>query len=120
MQAMAEAHLARGTNSESMRLSVRACELGQALGDSGIVCEGLLRTAAVLRTVGDLPTAVTTLEQAEALAMQAGDTLRLARVLRILGTVTSMLGRHQQALSTLNEAALHLRAPGDEHDLHEV
>ena len=118
--AVSEAHLARGEHAQALRASLRVCALGRELADPGAVCDGLVHTAAVLRTAGDLPTAISTLEQAEGLALQSGDRLRLGRLLRIVGVVSSMLGRHQQAMSSLNDAALHLQALEQTDDLNNV
>jgi diguanylate cyclase len=118
--AMAQGHLLRGALNESLRSSVQACELAQSVGDRGLACDGLAGTAAVLRTAGDLHSAQSMLEQAEALALECGDTLRLARVLRVLGDVSSMLGRHQQAISALGEAESHLLAHDAREDLNIV
>ena len=85
-------------------------ELFQAAGLTNRTCDALVHTAGTLRAAGDHETALSTLEHAETLARAAGDELRRGRVLRQMGIVSSILGRHQHALSCLEEACqlLHL------------
>ncbi len=75
-------------------------------------CDALNRLATALRLVGDHATAIATLEQAEALAREAGQPLRLAQVLRGIGVCCSLVGRHQHAMSCLEEAEALLRVHG--------
>lgn len=110
---------------DSMRTGVAAREVFQALvaqGGPGLaeaqagMCEGLGRVAGALRLVGDHATAITTLEQAEALARDAGLMLPLALVLRQIGVACSLVGRHRHAQTCLDEAESLLRSHGSEAD----
>jgi diguanylate cyclase len=103
----------RGQHLDSLGASVEAGEAFQAEGLPLRLCDALVQTAGTLRAAGDHATALSTLEHAETLARgtdgNGADTLRLARVLRQIGIVSSILGRHQHALSCLEEAVAALR-----------
>ena len=106
---------------DAMRNGVAAREVFQALaadGGPGLIeaqtgmCEGLARVAGALRLVADHATAIATLEQAEALAREAGLMLPLAQVLRQIGVCCSLVGRHRHAQSCLDEAETLLQTHG--------
>ena len=94
----------RGEQLRALSAAVEAGDLFQAAGLPDRTCDALVLTAGTLRTAGDHETALSTLEHAETLARSAADELRRARVLRQIGIVSSMLGRHHHALSCLEEA----------------
>lgn len=75
-------------------------------------CDALNRLSTALRLAGDHATAIATLEQAELLARDSGQQLRLAQVLRNIGICCSLVGRHHHAMSCLDEAELLLRVHG--------
>ena len=104
-----------------MRNGVAAREVFQGLSAAGGpdlaeaqagMCEGLGRVAGALRLVGDHATAIATLEQAEALAREAGLMLPLAQVLRQIGVCCSLVGRHRHAQTCLDEAETLLMSHG--------
>lgn len=106
---------------DGMRNGVAAREVFQTLVAAGGpdlteaqagMCEGLGRVAGALRLVGDHATAITTLEQAEALAREAGLMLALALVLRQIGVCCSLVGRHRHAQTCLDEAEALLQSHG--------
>jgi diguanylate cyclase len=114
--ALAFVHTHRGEQLAALAAAVEAGELFQAAGSPQRTCDALVHTASTLRAAGDHETALSTLEHAESLARGAGDELRRARALRQIGIVSSVLGRHQHALSCLEEACRLLArlAPADE------
>lgn len=118
--ALAAADSARGHYTQSLRLCVEAGEVFEASGSVGGLCDALTQTAGVLRAAGDASTALSTLEHAETIARQSGDAVRIARVLRLIGVCASSLGRHQHALSCLNEAEQRLRDIGDHSERRKV
>ncbi len=65
----------------------------------------MLAIAGVLRAAGDHASAIQTLEDAEVIAREVDDAMRVGLVLRQIGICCSSIGRHQQALSNLAEAA---------------
>jgi diguanylate cyclase (GGDEF)-like protein len=77
----------------------------QSVGSRDGEFDALIVIAAVLRGAGDHASALETLEDAEVIARELDDTLRIGIVLRQIGICCSILGRHQQALSCLAEAA---------------
>ena len=93
--------------------SAQAQALAQAQAG---MCEGLGRVAGALRLVGDHATAIATLEQAEALAREAGLMLPLALVLRQIGVCCSLVGRHRHAQICLDEAETLLQTHGSPAD----
>jgi diguanylate cyclase (GGDEF)-like protein len=99
----------RGDHLASLGATVEAGEVFQTQGLPLRLCDALVQTAGTLRGAGDHATALSTLEHAEQLAREGNDTLRQARVLRQIGIVSSILGRHQHALSCLEEAWAALR-----------
>jgi diguanylate cyclase (GGDEF)-like protein len=106
---------------EGMRSGVAAREVFQALLAAGEgpsaeaqagICDALGRVAGALRLVGDHATAIATLEQAEALAREAGLPVTLALVLRQIGVCCSIVGRHRHAQTCLDEALALMQAHG--------
>lgn len=67
--------------------------------------DALLAIASVMRAAGDHDSAIRTLDDAEKIARELDDPVRIGLVLRTVGICSSILGRHQQAISTLSEAA---------------
>lgn len=114
--AQAFVHGNRGEQLQALAAAVEAGELFQAAGLQSRTCDALVHTAGTLRVAGDHETALSTLEHAETLARGAGDDLRRGRVLRQMGIVSSILGRHQHALSCLEESCqlLNRSAASDE------
>ncbi len=110
--AQAYVHGNRGEQLPSLAASVEAGELFEAAGLPIRTCDALVHTAGTLRSAGDHETALSTLEHAETLARSAGDELRRGRVLRQMGIVSSILGRHQHAMSCLEEACQLLKRSG--------
>jgi diguanylate cyclase (GGDEF)-like protein len=118
---LATASTLAGDALDGMRNGVAAREVFQALaaaGGPGLaeaqagMCESLGRVAGALRLVGDHATAINTLEQAEALARDAGLKLPLALVLRQIGVCCSLVGRHRHAQTCLDEAETLLQSHG--------
>lgn len=114
--AQSSVHGHRGHQLQALAAAVEAGELFQEAGLQDRTCDALVQTAGTLRTAGDHETALSTLEQAETLARDGGDELRRGRVLRQIGIVSSLLGRHQHATACLEEACqlLSRSAAGDE------
>lgn len=94
----------RGEMIDSLRAAASACELYRAAADAGGECDAIIAMAAALRRAGEHAAAFSQLEQAEGIGRRLGDDQRLALVLRNLGVCCSLLGRHQQALSYLEDA----------------
>ena len=67
-------------------------------------CDALTSIAATLRVESDYASAISTLERAEEIARALDEPLRVASVLRQIGICSSLVGRHQHALSCLTEA----------------
>lgn len=115
---LAQTHLGihRGQFLPALGAAVEAGELFRSAGDPGGACDALVLSASTLRAAGDHATALTTLEEAEGLAREIGDELRLGRVMRLIGVVSSLLGRHKHAHACLEEATdlLQRHAPADE------
>lgn len=107
------AHHVGGNLLDAMRAAVGAGDVFKVCGSRGGACDALIRIGNVLRTAGDHGYALTTLEQAEEMARELGGSLRIAQVVRNVGVSCSLLGRHQQALSCLNEARALLGPDGD-------
>ncbi|HEX6707221.1 MAG TPA: tetratricopeptide repeat-containing diguanylate cyclase [Albitalea sp.] len=102
--AMAAACNIGGQYVEALRAGVAASESFTAAGSHTGVCDALVRIAQSLRSAGDYASAIATLEQAEDIARTLDEPLRLAQVLRNVGVCSSLVGRHQHALSCLQEA----------------
>jgi diguanylate cyclase (GGDEF)-like protein len=116
MLAQAQLGVHRGQFLEALGAAVEAGELFRSAGHRPGVCDALVMSATTLRAAGDHASALTTLEEAEGLAREIGDELRLGRVMRQIGVVSSLLGRHQHAHACLEEATglLEHHAPADE------
>ncbi len=116
LMSLSSLHRHRGQQRASLAASVEAGELFSQAGQPGRLCDALTLTAGTLRVAGDHETALSTLEHAESLARAAGDEKSRALVLRNIGVVSSLLGRHQQAQSYLDEAMqlLQLHGSADE------
>ncbi|MDP2005553.1 MAG: diguanylate cyclase [Rubrivivax sp.] len=111
-------HLGAGRLQDALRDAIEACDLAKADASAVATCDALTAMAMVLRAAGDHASAIDTLEQAEALARELHDAQRVSRVLRTLGVCSSILGRHQHALSCLHEALESAEQAGDvEHRL---
>ena len=102
--ALATAYFSTGQYLEALRAAIAASDTFWDSDCRSGVCEALVRIGASLRAAGDHASAITTLEQAEVMARDMDDPLRLAQVLRNVGVCCSLVGRHQQALSCLREA----------------
>lgn len=101
---LSSAHLSAGQALAALRAGVAAGDTFKACGSRGGACDALVRVSQTLRVAGDQASAVDTLEQAETLARALGDPVRTGTVLRNMGVSCSIIGRHQHALSCLNEA----------------
>lgn len=110
--ALADSCNSAGQFADALRAALSADALYRDLGDAGGCNEGLLRAAAALRGAGDHAAAVELLERVEQQARLQGDEPRLAQALRHIGINSSVLGRHQHALSCLNEAEALCRRVG--------
>ena len=117
-----------GDAMDSLRAAAEARECFQAAasatGDTAAAdaarageCDALNRVAVALRLAGDHATALATLEQAESLAREANQPVRLALVLRNIGICCSVVGRHHHAMSCLDEAEALMRVHGSAADL---
>lgn len=98
------AQLSAGHQQEALRHAATAIEVFDACGSVEGRCDALIRIGNVLRGGGDHAGALTTLEQAEVLARTLGEPTRIAAVLRAIGVCCSIIGRHQHALSCLQES----------------
>jgi len=101
---LASASNSSGRFKDGLRAAVSASDAFKASDDLAGECDALVSVAASLRGAADHAAAVATLEQAEQIARQLHEPLRLSRVLRQLGICGSLLGQHQQATSHLQEA----------------
>ena len=110
--ALANACLTGGQYLEALRAGVAASDAFKQDDSRGGVCDALTKVGIALRSAGDPASAITTFEQAETLARELGDSQRVAQVLRNVGICSSVIGRHQQALSCLHEADELLRQHG--------
>jgi diguanylate cyclase (GGDEF)-like protein len=105
-----------GDNLDALRAAVSAGDAFRACRSLTGVCDAMVRIAASLRSAGDHASAITTLERAEEVARDIDDPARLADVLRNVGVCCSLVGRHQQALSSLNEACALFELHGGSYD----
>ncbi len=102
--ALASASLPAGRHADALRAALAADALYREAGDEAGSGEALLRAAAGLRAAGDQAAAVELLERVEQQSRLRGDDGQLAQALRQIGVCSSLLGRHQHALSCLAEA----------------
>jgi diguanylate cyclase len=103
--ALAHVHATRGATLQSLRAAVAAHECCQLAGQVPGAVRALVAIAQAMRLSGDHATAVRTLEQAETLLRGLDLPLEMAALLRTLGVSSSVLGRHQHAMSCLAEAS---------------
>ena len=107
-----------GDNLDALRAAVSAGDAFRSCRSMPGVCDAMVRIAASLRSAGDHASAITTLERAEEVARDIDDPKRLADVLRNVGVCCSLVGRHQQALSSLTESWALLEPDGTPYDRH--
>ena len=98
------ARLTAGQPLDALRAAVAASDVYKACGSRAGTCEALIRVGNTLRAGGDHASVVSTLEQADELAREVGEPMLIASVMRNMGVCCSVIGRHRQALSCLNEA----------------
>ncbi len=115
--ALAKVLLTTGDALECLRAAAAAHEACLSGAQLSQASEALVVIAQAVRQTGDHAAAVRTLEQAEALVHDLDAPLQRATILRALGVSSSMLGRHQHALSCLAEACELLAQHGDAKDL---
>lgn len=101
---LAHTKVVLGEALESLHAAASACDLYRTAGDQCGECDSLVAMAGALRRAGEHMPAVSHLQRAEEIARAVGDRARLAVALRNLGVCCSYLGRHEQALSHLEEA----------------
>ncbi len=110
--AMALACNVVGRSVDALRAAAAAREGFKAIGSREGELDALLAIGTVMRSAGDHASAMLAFEEAEPMARDLRDEMRVGVVLRQIGVCCSLLGRHQQALSNLHEAAaIHSREP---------
>jgi tetratricopeptide (TPR) repeat protein len=82
----------------------RAAEITSQLGDWGSLCDILEKLGAVLCLLGDFQDAISTLHDAEVVALRHNDRVRTASVLGSLGVVYARLGDHLSAIRMYEQA----------------
>ena len=107
-----------GQNLDALRAAVSAGDAFRSCRSMPGVCDAMVRIAASLRSAGDHASAISTLERAEEVARDLGDSKRLADVLRNVGVCCSLVGRHQQALSSLTETCALLEPDAAPYERH--
>ncbi len=95
-----------GRSVEAQRAAAAAREGFKAIDSREGELDALLAIGSVMRSAGDHASAMLAFEEAEPMARELRSDIRLGVVLRQIGVCCSLLGRHQQALSSLREAAL--------------
>lgn len=90
---------------DALRSAIGAREGFKTFGSRIGELDAVLAVASVFRSASDYTAALQALEEAETIAREAGDDSRLGIVLRQIGICCSLIGRHQQAMSSLGEAA---------------
>ncbi|MEK8034965.1 GGDEF domain-containing protein [Ideonella sp. DXS29W] len=110
--ALASACNSAGHFSEALRSALTADALFTECDDAAGAHEALLRAATALRAAGDHAAAIELLERVEQHARAQGDEHKLAQALRMIGINSSILGRHQHAVSCLTEAKALCRRVG--------
>lgn len=110
--ALAGASLPAGRFADALRAALAADALYRDAGNDAGSGESLLKAAAALRAAGDHSAAVELLERVEQQARRRHDARQLAQALRQIGVSSSVLGRHQHALSCLAEAESMCAAEG--------
>ena len=107
-----------GRSVDALRAAAAARDGFKAIGSREGELDALLAIGSVMRSAGDHASAMLAFEEAEPMARTLCDEMRLGVVLCQIGVCCSLLGRHQQALSSLHEAALiHSRGPNDREHL---
>jgi diguanylate cyclase (GGDEF)-like protein len=106
-------HTVTATATASASADAHPDAAASALGE----CDALLKLGQALRGAGDHASALAAFEEAEALARQWSCAARQALASRSIGVCCSIVGRHQQALSQLQEAqqlqaSLRAQGPG--------
>lgn len=114
--ALASACNCAGQFADALRAALAADALYRDSADTAGSSDALLRAAAAMRAAGDQAAAVELLERVEQHARLQGDGERLAQALRQIGICSSLLGRHQHALSCLAEAETLCRHSGSAAD----
>ena len=113
LHAHAMSLVAAGRLVEALRAAAASLEGFRNAGSRSGELDALLAIASVMRAAGDHDAAIQTLEDAEVIARELDDAVGIGRVLRTVGICCSIIGRHQQAISSLAEAAaLHAAQPG--------
>jgi diguanylate cyclase len=110
--ALASACNSAGQFADALRAALAADALYRDLGNAAGSSEALLRASAALRAAGDHAAAIELLERVEQHARLQGDEAMLAQALRLIGVNSSILGRHQHAVSCLTEAEALCRRAG--------
>ena len=111
--ALAGACTSRGDYIEAMRAAVAAIDIFKKAGSGPGLCDALGRLGGALRGAGDHANALDIFEQAESIARGLDDPRRVALALRNIGLCSSLVGRHQHALSHLQEAVATLALVGE-------
>ncbi len=104
LMALCHSETIRGHFRAALGQAVEACNLFRAGNDAAHMADALVSLAGVLRAAGDHAAALEALEEGEMLLRERDEPLRLSRLLRLMGSSSSVLGRHQHALSCLHEA----------------
>lgn len=102
--ARAEMALARGNLERAQASSDRALTLARQRDDDADQAYALCVAGAVARALGDLPRAERLLEQAERLAIDINQPLRLAEIARERAVLLAAQERHHDTLIALNRA----------------
>lgn len=102
--ARAEMALARGNLERAQASSDRALTLARQRDNDAEQAYALCVAGAVARALGDLPRAERLLEQAERLATDVNQPLRLAEIARERAVLLTALERHHDTLLALNRA----------------
>ena len=117
--ALIPAYTSVGRAVDGLRAAAAARDEAKAENSRDGELDALLGIGLLMRTVGDHGSAIQALEEAESIARDLQDESRVGVVLRQMGVCCSLLGRHQQALSSLQEAAMiHAGDPLDREYLH--
>ena len=112
--ALAKACNFGGSPVEALRAAAAARDGFRAVRSRSGELDALIVIGTVMRAAGDHASAIRTFEDAEPIARALDDQKRLGIVYQQIGVACSLLGRHQQAISHLEEAAeLHTRGPID-------
>ncbi len=90
---------------EALRAAAAARDGFRAAGSQDGELDALLAIGSILRVAGDHASAIEAFEEAETIARERTDATRIGIALRQIGICCSLIGRHQQALSSLAEAA---------------